>query len=104
MYNVDLNEVATRFCGAILFDGEGNSIVVTANECFKFTTLRSEDAEDEPLYFNHLKDVDVSLFNFDDLPSNVKDVDEIKANFLKELESLSKSKRKELIEDLKKLS
>ena len=100
---INLDEIAQRFCGAILFDGEGNSTVVKTTECFDFEALRSIDVDEEEVYFEEVKGIDVSYFSLKDLPNNVADIDMIKAKFIREISTLSKTRRKLLLEQLKEV-
>lgn len=100
----NLEEVAKRFCGAILFDGDGCALVVGASQPFSFETLSAyEFGSDEEVTFETVDGIDLECFGFEDLPYNVKDPDIVEATIIKELNSLNKEQREQLLTKLNKL-
>lgn len=105
LYN--LNTIAERFCGAILFDGEGHADIVTTNEPFSFDRLHSFGVDDTKIKFNSIQPsvamLDLANFTLENLPTNVTDVEEVEDLILEQLNKLSPSNRKLILNKLNNL-
>lgn len=100
----DLEMIAERFCGAILFNGGGSALVVGASQAFNFETLSAcEVGSDEKVTFEDVGCIDLEYFSFEDLPYNVKDPDIVEATIIRELNSLNKVQKRQLLTKLKEL-